>query len=247
MFRRRASLTFSLALTCLLFLAFLAKREARAQAGKQAPPSIQYVAAWGMKGSEPGHLDQPTCIATDALGDIFLADAGSRFIHKFDPQGTPLLSFQDDWVKSPQAIALDRGGAIYVADASRGSVSIFLPTGDRYHDLKLRSRPNAEDTLGVTVADDGLIFVLDKKAGQVFVYTQASDSHKPGTPFLLRESGPRPLLPGPTATSTCSMRTTTRSFASPKPDIWYQKLLRGRRRPAAGWVISLRFPMAMRF
>jgi DNA-binding beta-propeller fold protein YncE len=171
MLHRRASLTFSLVLTCLLFLALLVKREARAQAGKQAPPSIQYVAAWGMKGSEPGHLDQPTCIATDALGDIFIADAGSRFIDKFDPQGTPLLSFQDDWVKSPQAIALDRGGAIYVADASRGSVSIFLPTGDRYHDLKLRSRPNAEDTLGVTVADDGLIFVLDKNAGQVFVYT----------------------------------------------------------------------------
>ena len=80
-----------------------------------------------MKGSEPGHLDQATSIATDALGDIFIADAGSHFIHKFDPQGTPLLSFQDDWIKSPQSIAVDRGGAIYTADATRGTVSIFFP------------------------------------------------------------------------------------------------------------------------
>ncbi len=126
-----------------------------------------------MKGSDPGRLEQASSIATDALGDVFIADPGSHFIHKFHPQGTPLLSFQDDWIKLPQCIAVDRGGAIYTTDASRGSVSIFLPTGDRYRDLKLKSRPNAEDTLGVTVADDGLIFVLDRNAGQVFVYTPA--------------------------------------------------------------------------
>jgi hypothetical protein len=171
MLRRGAFLTLSLAAIFLLLVGGVSKREARAQSGKPAPPAIQYIGAWGVKGSEPGHLDQATCIATDALGDILIADAGSHFIHKFDPQGTPLLSFQDDWITSPQAIAVDRGGAIYTADASRGSVSVFLPTGDRYHDFKLKSRPNAEDTLGVEVADDGLIFILDKNAGQVFVYT----------------------------------------------------------------------------
>jgi len=171
MLRRRVLIAICLALIGLLFGRGLSKRETHAQSAPPAPPPIQYVGTWGMKGSEPGRLDQATCISADALGDIFIADAGSRFIHKFAPQGTPLLSFQDDWIKSPQAIAVDRGGAIYTADASRGSVSIFLPTGDRYHDLRLRSRPNAEDTLGVTVGDDGLIFVLDKNAGQVFVYT----------------------------------------------------------------------------
>jgi hypothetical protein len=157
----------------VLLVVLRPKTETHAQSDKPsaAAAGIQYLGSWGMKGSEPGHLAQPTCIATDALGDIFIPDAGSRFIHKFDFQGTPLLSFQDDWIKSPQSIAIDRGGAIYIADATRGGFSVFLPSGDRYRDLKLKTRPNAEDILGVTVADDGLIFVLDRNANQVLVYT----------------------------------------------------------------------------
>ena len=183
MFRRTAVVTICLALGYLLLGSHLSNREIHAQSGKPAPAPIQYVGAWGMKGSEPGHLDQAACITTDALGDVFIADTGSHFIHKFHPQGTPLLSFQDDWIKSPQSIAVDRGGAIYTADATRGTVSIFLPTGDRYRDLKLKSRPSAEDTLGVTVADDGLIFLLDKNAGQIFVYTPAFRLAQTWRPF----------------------------------------------------------------
>lgn len=144
----------------------------KAQSAKAAtPPPLQYLDTWGMKGNQPGHLDQPTSIAADALGNIFIADAGSRFIHKFDPQGTPLLSFQDDWIKLPTSIAVDRGGGIYTADAARGSLSIFFPGGDRYRDFRLKTRPSSEDDLGVAVSDDGMVFVLDENAGQVFAYT----------------------------------------------------------------------------
>src|ERR1700734_2228399 len=58
-----------------------------------AAPSLQYVGAWGTKGNDAGQLSNPTSIATDPLGDVFITDAGSHFIHKFDPQGTPMLSF----------------------------------------------------------------------------------------------------------------------------------------------------------
>jgi hypothetical protein len=183
MLRRTTLLTVFLTLTWLLFVSVRSRMETRAQSGKPSPELMQYIGAWGMNGSEPGHLDQATSIATDALGNIFVADAGSHFIHKFDSQGTPLLSFQDDWIKSPQAIAVDRGGAIYTADASRGGVSVFLPTGDRYRDLKLRTRPNSEDVLGVTVGDDGLIFILDRNSGQVFVYTPAFRLTQTWRPF----------------------------------------------------------------
>jgi DNA-binding beta-propeller fold protein YncE len=176
--RRVALLAIFPVLIGLTFLTLRSRPPAQAQSSKPspsapAPVSMQYVGAWGMKGSGPGQLDDPTAIATDALGNVFVADAGSRFIHKFDAQGTPLLSFQDDWIRSPEAVALDRGGAIYTADATRGGISIFLPSGDHLHDLKLKSRPHAEDTLGVTVADDGLIFILDRNAAQVLVYNAA--------------------------------------------------------------------------
>ncbi len=183
-------------LLVLLALAGCSKMDTEAQSAKAAAsPPLQYVDAWGMKGSEAGHLDQPSSIAVDALGNIFIADAGSHFIHKFGPQGTPLLSFQDDWIKAPKSITVDRGGGIYTADSARDSVSIFFPGGDRYRDFRLKTRPNEEDNLGVAVGDDGMIFVLDSDAGQVFAYTDRLRLAQTWRPFTNRR--PSAIACGP--------------------------------------------------
>src|SRR5271170_2960462 len=139
----------------------------------QTPPpfSITYVTTWGVKGGDPGQLEQPTDIATDTLGNIYLADAGSRFIDKFTWEGRPLFSFGEPGLKYPQAITVDSGGAIYLTDVGRGSAFIFFPNGDRYHEVRLRTRPKSEDTLSVAVGEDGLIHILDVDAGRVFTYT----------------------------------------------------------------------------
>ena len=134
-------------------------------------PSLQFIGQWGVKGDGPGQLSQPSGIAANALGDVFLADIGSAFITKFAYEGKPLLSFQEDGMNHPQAITLDRSGAIYVTDPVRDSVFIFLPNGDRFRELHLRTRPNVENPLSVAVGDDGLIHVLDPAAGKVFTYT----------------------------------------------------------------------------
>ncbi|MFY9803601.1 MAG: NHL repeat-containing protein [Candidatus Acidiferrales bacterium] len=136
-----------------------------------AEPTVQYIGEWGVKGDGPGQLQDPSGIATNSLGDIFIADSGSAFISKFAPEGKPLLSFQEDGLNHPQFIALDQGGAIYVTDPVRNSVFIFLPNGDRYRELRLRTRPVAGNALSVAVGDDGLIHVLDSNARKVFSYT----------------------------------------------------------------------------
>ena len=147
-------------------------REVEAQVQAPAPPSLRFVAAWGMKGPGPGQLDKPTGIAVDIFGNAFLPDAGAnRFIHKFDFKGTPLLSFQDPSLAHPQAVAIDSGGAIYISDPVRGSIFVYLPSGDRYRELRVGSRPNAENLLSVAVGDDGEIYVYDAAAGKVFDYT----------------------------------------------------------------------------
>ena len=135
--------------------------------------SVEFVDAWGAKGDAPGQLDDPVGIATDTLGNVYLTDAGSEYIHKFDPKGTPLLSFQEDPLKHPQAIAVDWEGAIYVTDPARASVFIFLPDDEkeRHHELRLKERGSAENSLSIAVDDDGVIYVLDAKAGKVFVYS----------------------------------------------------------------------------
>jgi DNA-binding beta-propeller fold protein YncE len=142
-----------------------------AEAQKPAPLSVSYIGAWGVKGDGPGQLDQPRCIATDAVGNAYLADAGSQYVNKFTATGTPLLSFQEPNLKHPQSITIDSGGAIYVTDSDRGSAFVFLPNGDRYRELRLKTRPNSDSTLSVAVSDDGMIHILDAGAGRVFSYT----------------------------------------------------------------------------
>ena len=61
----------------------------------QAPPPFEFLGAWGDKGEGPGKLDGPVAFAVDVLGNVFFADPGAGFVHKFESKGTPLLSFED--------------------------------------------------------------------------------------------------------------------------------------------------------
>jgi len=153
-----------------------------------ATPTLKYIGQWGTPGNGPGQLQQPSGIATNSLGDIFIVDSGSAFISKFAPEGKPLLSFQEDGLNHPQSVAIDRGGALYVTDPVRNSVFIFMPNGDRYRELRLRTRPAPGNVLSAAVGDDGLIHVFDQHAGKVFSYTPRMR--------LVQTWEPRETLPG---------------------------------------------------
>jgi DNA-binding beta-propeller fold protein YncE len=152
-------------------LAACSQEPGRVEAQAAATTPLTYLGQWGAKGSGPGQLDDPTCIATDSLGNIYLTDDGSHFVHKFGPAGMPHLSFRDPSLESPQSIAVDSGGAIYLTDASRGTVTIYLPSGIRLRSLRGRLRVNAENALDVAVDDDGRIYVFDSELRRVFTYT----------------------------------------------------------------------------
>jgi tripartite motif-containing protein 71 len=143
----------------------------QAQPQKPHVVPLEFVEAWGVKGGHPGELDAPISISTDSLGNVYLADAGSRFVHKFSPRGKPLLSFQEDALKHPEWVTLDRGGAIYVGDPVRSSIFVFWADAEQRRELHLRTRPSKENMLSVAVGWDGLIHILDSNAAKVFTYT----------------------------------------------------------------------------
>jgi hypothetical protein len=171
----RMSKTFSRCLTfltllCACGLAGCSLGKAQAAGQPLALPALSYIGSWGRKGTEPGKLDQPTCIATDNIGNAFLADAGSQFVDKFDWKGAPLLSFQDDGMKEPQSITIDSGGAIYVTDAVRAGVVIYFPNGDHYRTLRVLKHPDEEDTLSIAVEESGTIHILDEQMGMISTF-----------------------------------------------------------------------------
>lgn len=143
------------------------ENQSSVQAQATPPPAIEYIGSWGTKGGGPGQLEDPVSIATDGVGNIFLADSGSEYIGKFDYQGSPLLSFQEPGLNHPQWVTVDSGAAIYVSDPTRASVFVFLPDGDRYRVLRTRARPSGENLLSVAVSDDGTIYALDGSTANV--------------------------------------------------------------------------------
>jgi DNA-binding beta-propeller fold protein YncE len=133
----------------------------------QAPPPFEFLGAWGDKGEGPGKLDEPVTFAVDTLGNVFFADPGAGFVHKFESKGTPLLSFEDTRLHHASGIAVDSGGAIYVADAERGAVLIFFPDGTFLRAMQIPSQPHFSGLLGITVDDAGDLYVPDPARSRV--------------------------------------------------------------------------------
>jgi sugar lactone lactonase YvrE len=172
----------------------------RAEASAPPSPTIAFIGAWGVRGDGPGQLDQPAGIATDGVGKAYIADAGSRFIHKFDVDGTPLLSFQDQALKQPESITVDSGGAIYVTDAMSASAFVYFPNGDRYRRLRFNTHPGSEDILDVAVGEDGTVQLLDADAGRIFTYTpqlRLARAWEPGANAPNTRVRPKALAVGP--------------------------------------------------
>ena len=134
-----------------------------AAAAAQLPP-LQYVDAWGTRGTGPGQLDTPIGIATDPFGRVYIVDAGTSSIEKFSPEGVPLLSFGDAPLAKATAIAVDRGGGIYVTEGDR--VQIFLPEGDKFR----MSRGGLHGAAGVAVDFDGTYYVTDRVLCRVVAF-----------------------------------------------------------------------------
>ena len=135
-------------------------------------PRIDFLGEWGTRGDGPAKLSIAVAITADARGHVYIADAGSGFLHKFTADGHPLLAFDDPRVSNPVAIAVDSDGDIITADGRTGRVVVFGPTGDPDHEQRAGGlgRFRAPSSLAVD-ADDNL-YVADVALGAVAEYNE---------------------------------------------------------------------------
>lgn len=101
-------------------------------------------------------------MTVDGVGNIYILDAKSLRLTKFDPAGRPLLGIELGG-RAPRGLALDSGGAIYVSYADPPAIEIYLPNGEFFRRIGRGifslSRPSA-----MTVDAAGHLLVFDAKS-----------------------------------------------------------------------------------
>jgi DNA-binding beta-propeller fold protein YncE len=117
-------------------------------------------------GDDVGHFNQPTDVAWDRDGNIYVADGyGNSRVLKFDKYGNKLLGWGmkgtgPGQFDTPHTIVID-GDLVYVGDRENARIQIFDRNGRFLRQWKLGS------PFGLVLAPDHSLYMADAIAGRI--------------------------------------------------------------------------------
>jgi tripartite motif-containing protein 71 len=84
-------------------------------------PAGQRLAQWGGSGTAPGQFDNPTGLALDSKGDVFVVDSGHNRIQELSPAGRYLAQWDSPpgGLSFTSKVALDGHGNMYVSAGTK--------------------------------------------------------------------------------------------------------------------------------
>jgi YD repeat-containing protein len=144
-----------------------------ATAGGQAAQSIEepakphiYASSFGGEGTGAGNLAAPVDAATDAEGNVWVADAGHNRIQEFNSKGEFIQQFGATGTGTGQftsmrSIAIDAQGNVWVAAASR--VQEFNSKGEFLRAFGGAGEANGQfrGLVGIAIDPQGQVWALD--------------------------------------------------------------------------------------
>lgn len=153
--------------------------------------SLNQVHIFNLQGTHTGQfstlpnstqLFNPTGIALDQSGNLYVADSGDGQVAVFSSTGTPLSVMGVGTLDFPEGIAVDNSGNVYVGDSGAGRIFKF-PTGGgaptAFNGNGVMGEPyemkvDLNGNLWVADAENGLLLAFDPN-GNLLAKTAGSD------------------------------------------------------------------------
>jgi len=161
----------------VLLLALMVPGAVSASTGPTTPT---FALTWGTYGLAPGQFAYPTGVATNALGEVYVADQSNGRIQKFDAKG----NFITQWgtagggngeFDSPQGLAADAAGNVYVVDTFNHRIQKFTSAGAYLTQWGTNGAGNGQFNYPYGVATDaaGNVYVADTGNSRIQKFTAA--------------------------------------------------------------------------
>ena len=132
-------------------------------------PIGAFLGAWGSEGTAPGQFSRPAGIATDAGGDVYVADPGNDRIQRFDETGATLgvwgsTGSNTNEFDDPVDVAAGPGANVYTLESGTNSrIQKFTPIGAFLGTWGAAGGAPGQfsGAEGVTTDADGNVYVAD--------------------------------------------------------------------------------------
>jgi sugar lactone lactonase YvrE len=141
----------------------------------------------GVSGSADGtgaaaSFSNPSGIAADRTGNLYVADAGNSTIRKITPEAVVTTLARGASFYNPEGVAADAAGNVYVADANSHTVRMIAPSGAVTTVAGTIGAGGGADGTGATATFGNLEGIAIDRAGILYVADTTNNTIRTITP-----------------------------------------------------------------
>ena len=127
-------------------------------------PDLTFSGSSGNFGIHDGEFTDPSDVACDETGNVYVADCGNNRIQVFNEKGDYLMQFNRKGSKSdkevldtPNSISIDQEGLVYVTELYKKCISVYTHEGAYQTSFSMESG----EVHGIATDDKGVLYISD--------------------------------------------------------------------------------------